>query len=110
MNSNSNHPSTPVNVKQSNGKPSHHRLSRRSSAELLRRSHPFSSSSNEEDSDGVRGNLREELVPPNLPPRRNHKRHSGHRSSDGSSIGEKTHEEVNVVLVVDLDSMLDAIQ
>jgi hypothetical protein len=65
-------------------KPSHHRLSRRSSAELLRKNHPYSSST-DDDSDSGLVNDRQEMTP-QLPPRRGHiKRNSGHRPcSDGS--------------------------
>ncbi|CAL8143768.1 unnamed protein product [Orchesella dallaii] len=78
---------------KSQSKSGHHRLSRRSSAELLRKNHPYSSSS-DEDSDSGLVNERDEPTP-HLPPRRNHiKRNSGHRPvPDGSSNGEKSLEE-----------------
>lgn len=77
----------------------HHRLSRRSSAELLRKNHPYSSSS-DEDSDSGMVNERDEAPTPHLPPRRNHinklrNAAAGHRPvPDGSSNGDKSLEEV----------------
>lgn len=76
----------------------HHRLSRRSSAELLKKNHPYSSSS-DEDSDSGLVNERDEVPTPHLPPRRSHinkmRNTAGHRPvPDGSSNGEKSLEEV----------------
>ena len=79
----------------------HHRLSRRSSAELLRKNHPYSSST-DDDSDSGKNNVErdESHVVPQLPPRRAHgnsKRNSSNRPNpDGSlsSNGDKSLEEV----------------
>lgn len=83
----------------------HHRLSRRSSAELLRKNHPYSSST-EDDSDSGHNNVSERdesLLVPQLPPRRAHgnsKRNSVNvrPNPDGSlsSNGDKSLEEVRI--------------
>ncbi|CAG7716457.1 unnamed protein product [Allacma fusca] len=96
----------------------HHRLSRRSSAELLRKNHPYSSST-DEDSDSGHNNVSERddsLVVPQLPPRRLHgnsKRSfaSTRPNPDGSlsSNGEKSLEEYEREML-DLRRAMEALQ
>ena len=70
---------------------------RRSSAELLRKNHPYSSST-EDDSDSGHVNDKEMESAPQLPPRRggNKNRQTGIRNSagDGNLLQEKSLEEV----------------
>lgn len=78
----------------------HHRLSRRSSAELLKKNHPYSSSSDEDSDSGLVNERDEPPITPHLPPRRSHiNKMRGnaavHRPvPDGSCNGEKSLEEV----------------
>jgi len=93
--SRSNKPNSKKGVK-SNGL-NHNRLSRRSSAELLRKNHPYSSSS-DDDSDSGLVNDKEMEPAPQLPPRRSHanktQRYAAPRQMDGTPHGQKSLEEV----------------